>query len=851
MRHGLRSAFAASLLAASVLFASGTLASARFAEPQSAQVEISPGMALVAIDNPPPGTAATLLSRGIAVIRDRDRYILAVTDRAGAAILTDLGLAWTVLDEPIEQKTYYAVGIRQGSPTGDLASRVRIVGLEGGEAIVEATAEEVAALIGPDFEFARIFMRPVRPGSAMGRLREEIGPELNLAPQSADPLIQQMVNSVSSSTISSNVQRMQNFVTRYSTTDSCQAAANWIKSLFESYGIDSVYFHHYSSAYKDNVVAVIPGTADPDKIVVIGGHYDSATSNANNCPGADDNATGTECVLECARILSQYQFNYTLVFIAFAGEEQGLYGSAAYAADAAARGDDIIGMIGVDMIGYLASGDALDLDIIDNANSLWLRNLVFDVAAAYVPNLPTVDGSLPGGAGSDHESFWDNGYDAILFFEDSGNYSPYIHTTSDVVGTSYNSPTLAERSIKIAIGLLATMAEPFRVAIVHEPLADTEDTENPYHIVADVFAAGTLNPDSLRVYYSGGAGWNGLTMTATANPDEYEAWIPAQPGGTWVDYYIVAEDTEGNRDVDPTGAPAEVHTFFVGTITPVFSDDFETNKGWTVGADGDNATTGIWARCDPTATVAQPEDDHTPAPGVNAYITQCAAGSAQGDYDVDGGRTTLLSPIFDLSQYRSAHVRYFRWYSNDTGSAPEADDWSVDVTDDGGATWVRLETLGSSDRTWRLIERDLLEHIDLTSQVRFRFVAADTGSGSIVEAGVDDFEIVTYEDAAAGVAGGDPAASGIALDQNAPNPFGGETTIRFVVPAPGARATMRIVDVAGREVKVLLDGERVAGKHALTWDGRNSRGRAVAAGVYFCELEVGDRTLLRKITLVR
>lgn len=813
---------------------------------------ISPDMALIAVNSPQPGTAAELLNSGLTVVRDLERYLLAVGGDRETAMLTGMGLAWTVLDEAIGGKTYYTVGIRAGADIADIEAHGRVLRFDGLEAVVEASPESAERMIGPGFEIARVFMRPIRLRAARQAPEPVLRTPAPAAPQAADPMIQQMVDAVSSSTIDSNVQRLQNFVTRYSTTDSCQAAANWIKATFESYGIDSVYFHHYSSSYKDNVVAVIPGVANPDKMVVIGGHYDSSTSTTSNCPGADDNASGTVCVLECARILSQYQFDYTLIFIAFSGEEQGLYGSDAYATEAAARGDDIIGMISVDMIGYLASGDVMDLDIIDNAGSLWLRDLAFDVAATYVPSLPTVDGSLPGGASSDHASFWSAGYDAILFFEDSGNYSPYIHTTNDIVGTSYNSPTLAARSVKIAVGLTATMAQPFRVAIVHTPLDDTEDTDNPYAVVAEIVAAGTLNPDSLLVYYSTGSGWNGLTMTGTGNPDEYRAFIPAQTGGTWVDYYLVAEDTDGNRATDPGGAPTEVHSFFVGTITTVFEDDFETNKGWTVGAAGDGATTGIWERCDPQATTAQAEDDHTPAPGVNAYITGCAAGSSQGSYDVDGGKTTLLSPVFDLSGYASAQVSYYRWFSNDTGSSPEADDWWVDVTDDSGTTWVRLETLESSDRTWRLIERDLTEYIDLTSKVRFRFVAADTGSGSIVEAGVDDFAIVTFEDAAAGVVRADPGPTGrLVLEQNAPNPFGAETTIRFSVPAPGAQVTLRIVDVAGREVRRLLNGERVSGTRVLAWDGLNHRGEAVASGLYFCDLQAGPERQLRKVTILR
>jgi hypothetical protein len=805
-------------------------------------------MALVAVNNPAPGTAADLLAEGVMVVRDLERYLLVVAGGREMAVLSNLGLSWAVLDRPIGEKTYYTVGVRQGAKLSDIEANARVLRFDGLEAVVETSSEEAAMIVGAGFEIARVFIRPIRV-KAEARLPELLPP---MAPMAADPLIQQMVDSVSASTINAHVQRMQNFKTRYATTDSCQAAANWIKGKFESYGIDSVYFHHFNASYKDNVVAVIPGTANPDKIVVIGGHYDSSTSTINNCPGADDNATGTECVLECARILSNYQFNYTITLIAFGAEEEGLIGSDAYASEAAARGDDIIGMISVDMIGYLASGDVMDLDIISNTSSQWLRDLAFNVQDLYVANLPAVQGSLPGGASSDHASFWAAGYDAILFFEDTGSYSPYIHTTNDIVGTSYNSPTFAERSVKIGVSLVATMAEPFRVGISHAPLQDTEDAQHPYRVVATIKAAATLNPDSLRVYYSTGEGWNGLTMSATGNPDEYEAFIPAQQGGTYVTYYIVAEDTDGNRATDPTGAPATVHTFFVGTITAVFSDDFETAKGWTVGDVGDDATTGIWERCDPMETVAQPEDDHTPPPGVKAYITQCAAGTSQGSYDVDGGKTTLMSPVFDLSPYHNARVRFYRWYSNDTGSNPETDDWIVDVSADGGTTWVRLETISTSNRTWRLVEKDLTDYIDLTSQVKFRFIAADEDPGSIVEAGVDDFSIVTYEDAAAGIS---VARRGqmdkIVLAQSAPNPFGRETAIRFVVPAPGRKVTLSIFDATGRVVKTLLKEEKVVGSRTIHWDGTNALGHQVAAGFYFCQLRAGEESRLTKIALVR
>ncbi|HVP58667.1 MAG TPA: M28 family peptidase, partial [bacterium] len=496
------------LLLGSLLLAGATTAGAR--EPAKGQIgDSGVELALVSVNNPVSATAGQLLSSGIMVVRDMGRYLLVAARNQDLPTLSALGLEWTVLDSSTGTKTFYTVGLRAGAALADIEANSRVLRFDGQEAVIEASPDEAARIVGAGFDIARVFIRPIRV-APQGEAREMPAPA---APMAADPLIQQMVNAVSVSNINTNVQRLQDFKTRYATTDSCQAAANWVKAKFQSYGIDSVYFHHWSSTYKDNVVAVMPGISHPEKIVVIGGHFDSTSPNTSNCPGADDNATGTECVLEVARILSQYQFDYTITFITFCAEEQGLLGSEAYASEAAARGDQIVGMIGVDMIGYLASGDVMDLDIITNTASQWMRDEAFSVQDLYVPELPAVVGSLPSGASSDHASFWSAGYNAILFFEDSGQYSPYIHTTNDIVGLSYNSPTLALGSVKIAVGLVATMAQPFRVAIVHTPLSNTEDTQHPYPVVANITAAGTLNPDSLRVYYSTGTGWTGLTMT--------------------------------------------------------------------------------------------------------------------------------------------------------------------------------------------------------------------------------------------------------------------------------------------------------------------------------------------------
>src|SRR5205085_1738470 len=115
-----------------------------------------------------------------------------------------------------------------------------------------------------------------------------------------------------------------------------------------------------------------------------GGHYDSTSTNTGNAPGADDNASGTAGVLELARVLAGEHFKSTIVFCGYAGEELGLLGSAAHADALTAAGADVAGMINLDMIGHLAAGDAVDIDVASNGGSATMRTLFTDVVARYV-----------------------------------------------------------------------------------------------------------------------------------------------------------------------------------------------------------------------------------------------------------------------------------------------------------------------------------------------------------------------------------------------------------------------------------------------------------------------------------
>jgi hypothetical protein len=128
-----------------------------------------------------------------------------------------------------------------------------------------------------------------------------------------------------------------------------------IEMFFVLYGLDvELHPFQYQSTTYYNVVGTMTGTVHPDQEYIVGAHYDSV-----NNPGADDDASGTALVLEAARILSQYDSAYTIRFMAFDREEQGLIGSSAYVADHA--GADILGMVQADMVAYNTGANSTDI----------------------------------------------------------------------------------------------------------------------------------------------------------------------------------------------------------------------------------------------------------------------------------------------------------------------------------------------------------------------------------------------------------------------------------------------------------------------------------------------------------
>ncbi len=241
----------------------------------------------------------------------------------------------------------------------------------------------------------------------------------------------------------------------------------------------------------------------------------------------------------------------------------------------------------------------------------------------------------------------------------------------------------------------------------------------------------------------------GDTLTVPLVPmggDVYTASFPAVECGTAVDFSFEVLAQGGETVRFPADAPAErFSTYSAESVEIAFADDFETDQGWEVD-NSFNLTDGAWTRGVP---VGGGDRGDPPADGDGsgaAYLTD----NVDGNSDVDGGTTRLISPLMSPSDEGSI-VSYWRWYSNTAGAAPAADVFEVDVSDDGGATWTQLEIVGPGgpevDGGWFYKQFDLADLVgfELNDQFRIRFSASDLGDGSIVEAAVDGVELLTVD----------------------------------------------------------------------------------------------------------
>jgi photosystem II stability/assembly factor-like uncharacterized protein len=209
-----------------------------------------------------------------------------------------------------------------------------------------------------------------------------------------------------------------------------------------------------------NVVATIPGAIHPTYEYLITAHYDDISQTAMSyAPGADDNASGTAAVLEAAAVMKDYNFQNTVKFVCFPAEEQGLIGSYMYAGKASSRGDNIRGVLNFDMISYDGNHDG-HIEVHTDSNSMYLADLFISTISDYELGFTTNKIIInTGNDYSDHASFWEYGYKAILGIEDDYDFNPYYHRTGDKI--SAFDTTYFRKYCQAGLAAFATLAIPY------------------------------------------------------------------------------------------------------------------------------------------------------------------------------------------------------------------------------------------------------------------------------------------------------------------------------------------------------------------------------------------------------
>jgi hypothetical protein len=470
--------------------------------------------------------------------------------------------------------------------------------------------------------------------------------------------------------------------------------------------------------------------------VVIGGHYDSINfaGTTASAPGADDDASGTVAVLEIARILTQQQFDYTIRFCAWSGEEAGLLGSEAYAAHLESIGANVIGMVQLDMIAYRASGDSRSVDFVTNDTDPGLNAFAMDVYQAYVPTLPVTIGYLSGGT-SDHRSFFQHGFPATFPFEDLTSYSPYIHGYNDVSGTSANDFILAKMITQGALATIAELAQPLSMTLSHTALPDTQDEVGPYVVNMDIVSNTAATVSSATLYWKldSASSFNSVAMQQTGS-NTFSGAIPGQVSPAKVEYYMTATDSAGNQKwlPDGFGAGDNHYRFHVGLFQSIYFDDFDgsTDNGWS---HTQIATQDDWQRGAPQGNAGDPSSAYS---GSSVWANDLGASGWNGEYATNV-ENRLTSPVIDCSGKSGVTLTFARWLTVEEHQYDQAE-----IRVNGNLVWNNPSS-NLLDNSWSIQDIDISAYADNNAAVQVEFRMKSDGGLEFGGWNIDDFELYT------------------------------------------------------------------------------------------------------------
>ncbi|MDR2970361.1 MAG: M28 family peptidase [Bacteroidales bacterium] len=378
-----------------------------------------------------------------------------------------------------------------------------------------------------------------------------------------------LINKVSQDSIESYIRYMQGFQ-RVATSPEALIVQNWLVDHFESYGYEDISIHKFYINYQllnaGNVVVIKKGTEFPDEYIMITSHYDHSTFDHSCGPGADDNASGTAGVLECARLLSKYDTKRSIMFVPFSGEEFWMEGSLPFAQKCASENMNIVAHFNMDMIGWFPPGNN---NTIMASGYSYISQALFEyykqTANIYNTSIPTVRLLEGDSYGGDHMPF--NMYEyPSLYIGDIYYHSqhPCYHSPCDTIGP-HGSENCGVNRLDLAKAFVqATLSAASELANAWMPPQNLSACLGENHIRISWNHNGDY---TLYKIYRNDVFLDVITENFYL---DYDVEI-----GNKYEYYVIAMDCE-KRETGASSNKDEV--IFVEPLQLPFSNDFSENK---------------------------------------------------------------------------------------------------------------------------------------------------------------------------------------------------------------------------------------------------------------------------------
>lgn len=586
-------------------------------------------------------------------------------------------------------------------------------------------------------------------------------------------------------------------------------AEHFIYDKLQDYGYQPI-IQHFSGARGVNIIATKTGSVYPDQEYIICGHYDNMPSG-NLAPGSDDNASGVVAMLEAARILSSMELEYTVRFAAWDEEEIGLVGSQYYAQGAFNNGAQILGVLNLDMIAWDSDDDFTYSISVDNNSEAFSNDFV--TTTGYYQ--PLLNHNFINTTSSDHASFWQYGYPAILAIEDFFDFNDYYHTINDNMA-NVNLPYFGAL-VRASVTNIAANALNQRIAFIHDPII-SGNSVLPHETTvviesAHAIASGSNSP---RLYYSTDSINFNFILPAEVTGNIYTFIIPGFPIGTTVNYYFAAQDVNssmvatypvGGRGINPPGTvlPQEFITYMVDNIHNT-------------------------QNCSPNTPL--PINDNS-----NTY----------DEFTVTENGTLLdLDVLVDITHPRTYELRLLVISPDNTSilmsdrNGGEGDNYTQTVFDDQADQSIEEGIAPFSGHFRPENPFNPLLNKQIAGKWKLRIVESGSSNTGTLNQWCLHF---LYKDLDIGTTDL-PVGDQPILFQNQPNPAVDVTSIKFHMPK-ACEMSLTLYDSRGTRIRTITSGSFQAGDHLIV-----TSLAGLETGVYFYRLESDLFTQTRKLIKV-